>query len=101
MVIIFQNEKARNHLLNYGHVFTFRMHPHKIGYDWITNKRCGKKVCDVYVRMCVPVTSEAHLSTFANHSGFDTFQEWLDTIKSIHLEDVTKGYVWLVEMRVW
>ena len=35
MVTMFKNQTALNFLLKHGHVYTCRIHRHKLGKDWV------------------------------------------------------------------
>ena len=99
MVIIFQNYKARKQLVHNGEVFTFRTKPHKLGKDWITDMRCGKKICDVEVVQCFKINNSDELKPFVNASGFETLTQWIDAIYLLHkykIHETIEGYVWFV-----
>ena len=83
MVIIFSNEKARNQLLNKGIVFTIRHIRHIEGKDWMTDKRGGKKICNVRIIFCASGTYRdlrniAH--NYVNDTGFESIEEWINII---------------------
>lgn len=92
MVMIFQSEKPRQHLLEKGFVLTFRklhMSGRKLGKDWITDKRCGKKIADVLVfseYATVKPTREM-LAPYVNYSGFDSVDEWIEEIERLNRPD--------------
>jgi len=50
MVIYFKDEKALNHLLKHGVVYTIRKHKRKrVGKDWLAKSRRSGKIADVNV----------------------------------------------------
>lgn len=83
MVIIFMNEKARNQLLNKGIVYTIR-HIRKIeGVDWMTDKRGGKKICNVRISYCANGNYKELFNiapNYINETGFDTIEEWINIL---------------------
>ena len=91
MVMIFQSNKALKHLMEKGYVFTFRIfknYNRKLGRNWITDKRGGKKIADViicnatdYLIKPIPI----HLKDFVFASGFNTTTEWIEEIKRINI----------------
>ena len=85
MVIIFMSEKARNLLLCWGMVFTFRtIKRMKVGKDWMTDRRRGKKIADVdveYIKRLEPSELEGQ---YLKYSGFETKKEWMEEIKRLH-----------------
>lgn len=89
--MIFSSEKARRHLLEKGFVLTFRtLHPNrKLGKDWITNKRGGKKIADVLVfseyGMVKPIPEM--LKPYVRFSGFSSVDEWIEEIKLLSKPD--------------
>lgn len=98
MVMIFQSEKARKQLMEKGFVFTFRYiiisDDRKLGKDWITDKRCGKKIADVIVslasRPIFPIPMSLIPYVFA--SGFDSVEEWVEEIKKYARDDYGEIY---------
>ncbi|MBA7690388.1 hypothetical protein ES703_98914 [subsurface metagenome] len=104
MVIIFENEKARNHLLKESFVFTFRKKKRKrTGNDWMTNMRGGFKVADVDIEEIGCWTGMAWLSilkSFVEHSGFSTEGEWLVEIVKLNKGLMPKkGWIYGVRLR--
>jgi hypothetical protein len=101
MVIIFQSEKARDFLLFWGWVFTFRTRKRKkLGRDWMTDRRGGKKIVDVWVLYWAKVHISKLTRQHVKYSGFETKKEWLEEIKRLNhgiLPEV--GYVYKVEKR--
>ena len=83
MVIIFQSEKPRRFLLENGIVFTFRLHRRKsVGRDWMTDRRGGRKIADVYVEE-VGLFNSLKLDPYVPYSGFASVEEWNEEIKRI------------------
>ena len=103
MVIIFQNEKARRHLLEEGFVVTFRKNKRK-GVnlnDWMTDKRGGKKIADVKIfEMCG--CDVGFLKSLVKWSGFRSHEEWKTEIGVLNKEetkDYSIGWLYLVVVR--
>lgn len=93
MVMIFQNPKARNQLLENGIVYTFRTKPHSLGKDWATDKRGGKKIADINIERMEMIsggylirdnTLRPLLLKYLKESGFDTISEWINVIKILN-----------------
>lgn len=107
MVIIFSSEKARNHLLEKGFVYTFRMKRRTmLGKDWMTDRRTGKKIKDVYITE-VGHYEIKNLQSFADQSGFNTLKSWMGEIvilnwqrKRYELGYGSMGWLYLVQLRV-
>lgn len=106
MVIIFENEKARKHLLKKGLVYTFRKKKRKqIGNDWMTNKRGGHKVADVTVKEIgcwsgMFIGLWAILKHFSSDSGFSSVEEWVTVITKLHSGLMPeKGWIYGVYIR--
>lgn len=104
MVIIFQNKKARDFLLRRRFVYSFRKVDSKYRfYDWMTDKRGGKKIADVLVNLydgvfCSPI--EEVLGKYVTKSGFKTVGEWLDAIREFNGGRVpATGYIYYVQIR--
>lgn len=99
MVIIFQNEKALQQLLNKGTAYTFRTHEHLICNDYVTNKRGGKKIAEVKVTKVIPIKTidENTLKPYVQESGFPTTEEWISAIKHFN-PNIKEGYIWKVEL---
>jgi len=91
MVIIFQEEKAREFLLEKGYVVTARARKRKTGFDWMTDRRGGKKIADVHI---IPLKTilprgeieylKAILKDYAPDSGFLDVEEWIKAIIRVH-----------------
>jgi hypothetical protein len=100
MVMIFQNEKARRQLLICGFVRTFRTKRRKLGKDWATDKRCGKKICDIEVVQELRITSWVELSGYVRASGFDSLSQWLEAIKQLRAKMKNiRGWLYYVRKR--
>jgi hypothetical protein len=100
MVMLFMNEIVRKFLLAQGYVYTFRVKRHKLGRDWATEKRTGKKLCDITIQEERPILDGDELQQFAHGSGFETGEEWAKAIheRNPKLKDI-QGYVYLVTVR--
>jgi hypothetical protein len=97
MVMLFMNEKVRNFLLSQGYVYTFRLKKHKLGKDWATEKRTGKKLCNITIQEERPILDGDELQQFVHGSGFVDVQEWMQAIRERNpkLRDI-QGWVYLV-----
>ena len=86
MVMIFQSPKALKHLLEQGDVHTFRTHERKScrKNDWITDKRGGKKICNVTIEFVTVINKITALSSYVTRSGFDNLTGWLNEIKRLN-----------------
>ena len=103
MVIIFSSEKARNHLLVNGFVYTARLKKRKqIGRDWMTDRRTGNKIKDVFTTYMGEKTL-SNLPPFASDSGFEKVLPWWDEIQRLAgrpLSVVEPLHLYRVELRV-
>ncbi len=108
MVIIFSSEKARAHLLVKGLVYSARVKKRKQeGRDWMTDKRCGKKIRDVHTtymgkKMLLGAYWEG-LSPFAPDSGFGVISKWRDEIQRLAgrpISDNEPLHLYKVQLRV-
>ena len=98
MVTIFSNEKAREHLRSMGQVATFRVKEKKtLGFDWVTDKRGGKKLFDVFIEEERKDITPLDLEDYVEDSGFKSLKEWISVIKQLHKCDAkTKGFLYFV-----
>lgn len=106
MVLIFKSSKALSRLLNHGCVYTLRAKKRKEGKDWVTNKRGGKKLADVFVKYVGEVRIKESgsivltergvrlLEEFVRRSGFWSEDEWLNEVRKLNgtLPDRTHLY---------
>ena len=105
MVIIFQNRQVREYLLEHGKVYTYRKGFEKrrrIGRDWATDRRCGKKIADVDIRVVSSISREnllGALSPFYGQSGLGTVENWIQAIKDLNRGEVPE-YGWLYRVTV-
>ena len=97
MVIIFRSEKALSYLLSYGEIYTFRVRRRKVGRDWVTDKRRGHKIADVFIEEVGVFTLE-ELSRFVEHSGFASVKEWIEEIQKLNNHLPERG--WLYKVKV-
>jgi len=82
--MIFQSEKARRFLLENGVVFTFRAKRRKkLGEDWITDRRGGRKIADILVEEEGKFKPQ-DLGLYVKYSGFSTLEEWIEEIKRLN-----------------
>ena len=90
MVMLFQSPKALKHLLEEGEVYTFRVHRRKSDKknDWITDKRGGKKICEVIIEFVTIINSLSGLSTYVTRSGFENLTDWSNEIKRFNPSNV-------------
>lgn len=97
MVMIFSCKKVRNQLLQNELVYTFRTNRHKLGKDWATAKRTGKKLCDIHVLNEWPVSKPEDLANFRHASGFNSIGEWMAEIQRLNPKmHRLRGFVYLV-----
>jgi len=97
MVMLFMNARVRNLLLSKGYVYTFRVKRHKTGKDWATEKRTGKKLCNIRIQDERPILDASQLQQFVSASGFKTLEEWVQAIRERNpkLRDI-QGWIYLV-----
>jgi hypothetical protein len=102
VVTIFQVKEAREQLLNKGVVITFRAYNDrlKLGNDWATDKRCGKKICNIYKSLIENCPHEnmievSDLNPYVPLSGFKSLEDWIDAIHKID-KDLMWGEALLV-----
>ena len=93
MVVIFEIEQVREFLLKHGSVWTVRDHPLKLGMNWMTDKRRGKKIADIKVEDKGPIKIE-NLVIFLGESGFESCEEWIETIKKLNKGTIPKN-LWI------
>ena len=101
MVMIFQSEKALNHLMKYGYVFSFRVNRRKKnGYDWIARRRRGKAIAYVTVKEIakIPISDLSH---YLFESGFDSVNEWVEEIKLLNGYVPDSGYIYFVKLEAF
>ncbi len=99
--MIFASEKAREFLLKNGDVYSFRVKRHNVGRDWVTDRRGGKKIADIYI-VEVGQTKPSLLQDFVSRSGFSSLPEWIQEIKKLnkeHKEDV-EGWLYHVNVTI-
>lgn len=106
MVIIFSSERAREYLLEYGHVYTFRLNQRvMLGNDWMTDKRKGKKIADVHITEQGRYAFK-ELRNYVSQSGFKTLKGWIDETVILNwrpggygINEETLGWLYLVNLR--
>ena len=96
--MIFNSEKAREHLRTMGEVITFRLKERKVvGFDWATDKRGGKKLFDVFVEEERRDVAPTDLEDYVEYSGFKSLKEWISEITRLHkCGTTTKGFLYWV-----
>lgn len=117
MVMIFAHGKVRAYLLEHSLVYTYRkyhsktqdgIHP-QIGEDWATDKRCGKKIADIFItpmELIDGLNMEHVLTKYARDSGFylghgrvvDSVYKWTQAINSLNPDEPTRGWIYQVEV---
>jgi hypothetical protein len=95
--MIFADEKARRQLLEKGFVYTFRIRKHKVGRDWATDRRGGRKICDIDVMLVREIASPEELIPYVIGSGFNNAYEWVRAIRRLNpkLRQI-RGYLYRV-----
>ena len=101
VVMIFSSKKALEQLRTAGEVVTFRLKKRKvIGDDWVTYKRGGKKLYDVFVDIQEENITPDDLGDYLENSGFKSLKEWINEIKQLHnCNGQTKGFLYYVCLR--
>ena len=112
MVIIFQNRQVREYLLEHGKVYTYRKgfeRRKRVGRDWATDRRCGKKIADVDIMVVSSRISRENIlealsqgdddGPFYGQSGLSTVETWVQTIKDLNRGEVPE-YGWLYRVTV-
>jgi hypothetical protein len=94
MVMIFMVPEARQQLLEKGIVYTFRTKKHKEGKDWATDKRCGKKIADINVKLELNVECPYELEPYADRSGFKNVEDWWQRILDKYGPEPTPGFLY-------
>lgn len=96
--IIFADETARDQLLNHRAVVTFRRSRRTTGETWFRYSRTGPKRGDVVVRELERVDVDPDdLSAWAWLSGFESVDDWIDSIEELN-GDVETGFVYRVDL---
>jgi len=97
-MIINVSKKALEQLRIAGEVVTFRLKEMKVlGDDWVTDRRGGKKLYDVFVDIEEANIIPADLGGYVENSGFKSLKEWINEIKQIHkCDEQTKGFLYYV-----
>lgn len=100
MVMIFEGEKARNFLLRNGAVYTFRVKRRKkVGKDWITDRRGGRKIAEVLIEE-VGEFAPTGLTPYVGLSGFNSLEEWTAEIRRLNDGKLPeKGWLYMVVLR--
>lgn len=103
MVMIFENQQVLNYLLSHGFVYTFRTHKRlRLGTDWITDKRGGKKIANVRITFIKITRDLNELMPFLKHSGFNNIIDWNTAIMELNPDFVHKemkyGYLYRVSI---
>lgn len=98
----FQSSKARAFLLRTGFVYTFRKKKRKkeMGRDWISEKRGGKKIANVFILKIKEINDMDDLERYVPQTGFDSLKEWKDEITNMNGGKLpNSGYLYLVQIR--
>ena len=103
MVTMFKNQTALNFLLKHGHVYTCRIHRHKLGKDWVNDGRTRPKIADVDITFVKDVTQLEDLKPYVSKSGFRDLIEWNNAIGELNprfaFGEVKNGYLYKVSIR--
>ena len=98
MVMVFRSRRALNHLLQHGVAFTFRpRRRRKVGRDWVTDRRGGRKMADVVVEE-EGEFAPGDLELYVEYSGFSALQEWVDEIRRLNGRVPAKGWLYRVTL---
>jgi hypothetical protein len=102
MVMIFAVKKVRDFLLENGKVYTVRDHKHKVGRDWITDRRGGRKLRDVDITEVASFDAETDgvgiLGKYVQMSGFTSVADWVSCVGLVnHSRLLRRLWVYLVE----
>lgn len=101
MVIIFASERAREYLLEHGIVYTVRLKKrYQVGDDWMTDKRLGSKIKDVFVTY-MGETTVTLLQPYVKQSGFKDLNDWWAEIVNLNKVGVRLDtlHLYKVELR--
>jgi len=97
--IIFMEKKVLDFLKKRRFVFTFRAKKRAEGKTWMTNKRFGKKLGTVEVKLLTEIEpTREKLSPYLRGSGFDSLDEWIEAIKRLNNGLPEKGYLYVVRL---
>lgn len=115
MVMIFANKKVRDYLLSHGMVYTYRRYNpktktgvrYRVGRDWATDKRGGKKIADIFITIMEPIDAKNMkqvLRKYARHSGFfgrithTAIEDWTQAIHHLNPFAPKVGWIYKVEV---
>ena len=87
MVIIFSIKRVREFLLRNGFVYTLRLNRKQFGKDWMTDRRGGKWICDVWVELVDVLPRDTlgfTLTRYVKWSGYLTEGEWVNDFMRVH-----------------
>ena len=106
MVLIMQSKPALKHLLEHGFVYTVRLRKRKKDetYDWVTDRRGGRKIADVYVCLVGgcgdnPEAWKLNLWAWVDHSGFPTVNDWINEILKLNHGKIGQAWLYLVKLK--
>lgn len=95
-MLIIKDERILKFLMKRGFVFLFSTRELKEGKGWVRASPTGKKIADVRIRLLTKIKPERiKLSSFLRGSGFNTLDEWIDSLKKEN-KDLREGYLYLV-----
>jgi len=99
MVMLFVVDNVRNFLLSKGYVYTFRTKKHREGKDWITDKRNGKKICNVEITFVRDINGSVGLMPYVSESGFSNHWDWVMAIQKFYpkMKNI-QGYLYRVKV---
>jgi len=98
LVMLFVNEKACSRLLTKGSVVTFRHQHHRVGRDWFTDKRGGKKIADIDIEQIGRVYRAQDLAPYLVESGFESLEDWLKAIERLTGHKYPDGFLYRVRL---
>lgn len=99
--ITFQHPDVFDHLRTHQFVYTFRA-DRTTGRVWLRRERGGTKIADGTLRSIHSVDDEQHIrDDLSASSGFDSRDDWISAIRSLHGIESISGTVYLCRVTEW
>jgi DNA-directed RNA polymerase subunit H (RpoH/RPB5) len=99
--IIFSDPRTRGQLQQEGEVVTFHEDQRTTGSTWWSETRLGEKEGDVFVEEIATVSPTLDaLESYRDRSGFDTVDDWIDTIERLNDGLPKAGYLYRVTAEI-